>query len=55
MPVRILLAIIALEDLEAQQIDVNNAFTEAKLKETIIWNLHQGLVYGYSFVKACTN
>ena len=32
---RILLAIIALEDLEAHQIDVNNAFTEAKLKETI--------------------
>lgn len=32
---RILLAIIALEDLEAHQVDVNNAFTEAKLKETI--------------------
>jgi transposase InsO family protein len=32
---RILLAIIALEDLEAHQVDVNNAFTEAKLNETI--------------------
>jgi hypothetical protein len=55
---RILLAIIALEDLEAHQVDVNNAFTEAKLKETIfmkppdgcdsegmVWQLVQSL-YG---------
>ncbi|KAL1971946.1 hypothetical protein VTN31DRAFT_2034 [Thermomyces dupontii] len=32
---RILLVIIALDDLEAHQVDVNDAFTEAKLRETI--------------------
>jgi hypothetical protein len=32
---RLLLAIVALEDLECHQIDINNAFTESKLKEEI--------------------
>lgn len=56
---RMLLAIIALEDMEAHQVDVNNAFTEATLKEKIymkppdgvdiddgtVWELRQSL-YG---------
>jgi hypothetical protein len=56
---RTILAIIALEDLEAHQVDVNNAFTEATLQETIymrppsgaesedgkVWQLTQSL-YG---------
>jgi hypothetical protein len=29
------MAIIAVEDIEAEQVDVNNAFTKSKLRETI--------------------
>ena len=32
---RMLMAIAAVEDMEAEQVDVNNAFTESKLRETI--------------------
>jgi Reverse transcriptase (RNA-dependent DNA polymerase) len=32
---RVLLAIVAIEDLEYHQIDINNAFTESKMNETI--------------------
>ena len=32
---RMLMAIMAVEDMEAEQVDVNNAFTESKLRETI--------------------
>jgi Reverse transcriptase (RNA-dependent DNA polymerase) len=32
---RVLLAIVAVEDLECHQVDVNNAFTESKMNETI--------------------
>ena len=40
---RILCAIIALEDLEAHQVDVKSAFTEAKLKEQIYMKPPEGL------------
>jgi hypothetical protein len=40
---RILLAIAALEDLEAHQFDVNNAFTEAKLREQIFMKPPDGI------------
>lgn len=40
---RMLCAIIALEDLEAHQIDVNSAFTEAKLREQIYMKPPEGL------------
>ena len=32
---RMLMAIAAVEDMKAEQVDVNNAFTESKLRETI--------------------
>jgi Reverse transcriptase (RNA-dependent DNA polymerase) len=32
---RVLLVIVAIEDLECHQIDINNAFTESKINETI--------------------
>jgi hypothetical protein len=32
---RVLLAIVAIKDLECYQIDINNTFTELKMNETI--------------------
>ena len=32
---RVFMALVALEDLECHQVDVNNAFTESFLRETI--------------------
>ena len=32
---RMLIVIAAVEDMEAEQVDVNNAFIESKLRETI--------------------
>ena len=40
---RILLALMALEDMEAEQVDVNNAFTESDLKEAIYMHSPPGM------------
>ena len=40
---RLLLALMALEDMEAEQVDVNNAFTESELKEKIYMLAPNGL------------
>lgn len=40
---RLLLAIMAIEDMKAEQIDVNNAFTESKLKDEIFMKAPSGV------------
>jgi Reverse transcriptase (RNA-dependent DNA polymerase) len=40
---RVLLAIVAIEDLECHQVDVNNAFTESKMNETIYMTPPEGV------------
>jgi hypothetical protein len=47
---RVFLALVALEDLECHQVDVNNAFTESFLKETTIW--HHLRSYNYPWLCA---
>ena len=37
------MAIAAVEDMEAEQVDVNNAFTESKLRETIYMKPSSGV------------
>jgi Reverse transcriptase (RNA-dependent DNA polymerase) len=40
---RVLLAIVAVKDLEYHQVDINNAFTESKMNETIYMILPEGV------------